>query len=89
MRKCSTLMEFITRKMIEYGQLIVELHIPKVVSGKNESFHKRLWFGSEFVLKVSPRPLVIFEYGTMDHDRYIKEVLPVALKLGNDIFGTD
>ena len=31
-------------------------------------------------------PLVIFEDGTMDHDRYMKEVLPVALKFGNDMF---
>ncbi len=32
-------------------------------------------------------PLVIFEKGTVDHDRYIREVLPVALKFGNDMFG--
>ena len=32
-------------------------------------------------------PLVIFEKGIVDHDRYIKEVLPVALKFGNDVFG--
>ena len=49
MRRRSTLMKFITLKMIEYGRLIVQLPIPKVVSGKNESFRKRLWFGSEFV----------------------------------------
>ena len=30
-----------------------------------------------------------FDDGTMDHDRYIKEVIPVALKFGNDMFGTD
>ena len=46
-----------------------------------------LWFGSEFVLSVSP--LVIFEDGTMDHDQYIKKMLPVALKFGNDMFGTE
>ena len=34
-------------------------------------------------------PLVIFEEGTLDHDRYIKEVLPVALKYGNKVFGND
>lgn len=32
-------------------------------------------------------PLVIFENGTMDHARYIKEVLPVAVKYGNNVFG--
>ncbi|CAF1936013.1 unnamed protein product [Rotaria magnacalcarata] len=34
-------------------------------------------------------PLVIFEDGTVDHDQYIKEVLPVALKFGHDTFGAD
>ena len=34
-------------------------------------------------------PLVIFEEGTLDYDRYIKEVLPVALKYGNKVFGND
>ena len=34
-------------------------------------------------------PLVIFENGTVDHIRYINEVLPVTLKYGNSIFGND
>ena len=34
-------------------------------------------------------PLVIFEEGPLDHDRYIKEVLPGALKYGNKVFGND
>ena len=34
-------------------------------------------------------PLVIFEEGTADHARYIKEVLPVALKYENKVFGND
>lgn len=34
-------------------------------------------------------PLVIFKDGTMDHARYIREVLPVALKYGNDVLGND
>ena len=34
-------------------------------------------------------PLVIFESDTLDHDRYIKEVLPVALTYDNDMFGGD
>ena len=33
--------------------------------------------------------LVIFEQGTVDHDRYMKEVLPVALRCGNHVFGND
>ena len=32
-------------------------------------------------------PLVIVESDTFDHDRYIREVFPVALKHANDIFG--
>ncbi|CAF3393832.1 unnamed protein product, partial [Rotaria sp. Silwood2] len=34
-------------------------------------------------------PLVILDEGTVDHARYIKEVLPVALKYGNKILGDD
>ena len=32
---------------------------------------------------------MIFENGTVDHNRYINEVLPVALKYGNSILGND
>ena len=32
-------------------------------------------------------PLVVFEDGTVDHDRYIREVLPVARDYGNRVFG--
>ena len=31
-------------------------------------------------------PLVIFEEGTLNHARYIEEVLPVALDYGNSVF---
>ena len=34
-------------------------------------------------------PLLIFEEGTVDHERYIHEVFPVALKFGNDMFGSN
>ena len=33
--------------------------------------------------------LVLFEKGTLDHHRYIKEVLPVALRYGNSKFGNN
>ena len=34
-------------------------------------------------------PFVIFEKGTVDYAREIKEVLPVAHKFGDDTFGND
>lgn len=34
-------------------------------------------------------PLVIFEEGTVNHERYIREVLPVARDYGNVVFGDD
>ena len=34
-------------------------------------------------------PLVIFEEGTEGHTRYTKEVLPIAQKYGNKVFGND
>lgn len=45
-----------------------------------------VWLG---VCSKGVSPLVVFEKGTVDHARYIKEVLPVALKFGNDSFGKD
>ena len=45
-----------------------------------------VWFG---VCSKGLSPLVIFENGTGDHNRYINEVLPVALKYGYSIFGHD
>jgi hypothetical protein len=34
-------------------------------------------------------PMMIFDKGIVNHDRYIKEVLPVALKYGNHVFRND
>ena len=34
-------------------------------------------------------PLVIVDQTTLDHHRYIKEVLSLALKYGNHVFGKD
>ena len=45
-----------------------------------------VWLG---VCSKGVSSLVIFKDGRMDHDRYIKEMLPVAIKFGNDTFGTD
>ena len=45
-----------------------------------------VWLG---VCRKGVSSVVIFESDTLDHDRDIKEVLPVALKYGNDMFGDD
>ena len=45
-----------------------------------------VWLG---VCSKGVSPLVIFEKGTVDYSRYIREVLPVALEFGNDMFGND
>ena len=52
-----------------------------------QKFPKKVmvWLGACSRRSVSP--LVIFEEGTVDHERYIQEVLPVVLKFGNDMFG--
>ena len=34
-------------------------------------------------------PLIILDKGTVDHQRYINEVLPVALEYGNKVFGNE
>ena len=33
--------------------------------------------------------LIVFRQGTLDHQRYIKNILPVTSKYGNDVFGVD
>ena len=45
-----------------------------------------VWLG---VCSKGVSSLMIFESDTLDHDRYIKEVLPVALKYGNDMLEDD
>ena len=45
-----------------------------------------VWLG---VCSKSVSPLMIFGNDTLDHDQYIKEVLPVAPKYANDMFGDD
>ena len=45
-----------------------------------------VWLG---VCSKGVSPLVIFEKGTLDHARYIEEVLPVALKYGNKVLGNE
>ena len=45
-----------------------------------------VWFD---VCSKGVTPLVILDKGTVDYDRYIDEVLPVAIKYGNKVFGDD
>ena len=45
-----------------------------------------MWLG---VCSKGVYPLVIFEEGTVDHERHIQEVLSVALKFGNDMCGNN
>ena len=83
-------MEFITLKMIEYWAVNRSAADTKGGIRQKRKFPQKvmIWLGV-CSNGVSSPPLVIFEDGTMDHDRYIKEVLPVALKFGNDMFGID
>ena len=43
-----------------------------------------IWLG---VCSKRVRPLFILDKGTIDYDRYIKEVLLVIIKYGNKVFG--
>ena len=45
-----------------------------------------VWFG---VCSKGVSSLVIFEDGTLNQDRYIKDMLSAVLKFGNDMFTTD
>jgi hypothetical protein len=55
---------------------------------QRKSFSQKVmvWLG---VCSKGASPLVIFHQGTINHGRYIKEVLPVALRYGNHFFGKD
>ena len=69
----------------DVGLLVVPKRIKVVESRRKGSFHKRSWFGSAHAWEVST-PLVAFEEGTRDYDRYTKEVFPMALRYSNKIF---
>ena len=45
-----------------------------------------VWLG---VCSKGVTPLVILDKGTTDHERYIREVLTVAIKYGNKMFSDD
>ena len=58
------------------------------IKGGIGNFRKRLWVSLQTCSK-RLSSLVIFENGTVNHNRSINEVLPVALKYGNRIFGNE
>ena len=79
MKKCFVLTVSITVKMIVYGPLIGS----KQIQG-NFAEEVMAWLA---VCSEGFASLVLFEKDTLDHHRYIKEVLPVALRYGNSKFG--
>ena len=62
--------------------------IEKVVFSKDKSFPQKamVWLGA---CSKDVTTLVILNEGTVDHTIYIEAVLPVALKYGNQVFGSD
>ena len=73
-------------KMIEYGlQNLEEADKRDGVQQKRKFPQKvMVWLGA---CSKQLTPLIILDEGTMDHRRYIDEILPVALKYGNEGFG--
>ena len=61
---------------------------------RRNGVHQKRKFTSKVMVWLSvcskgASPLVIFNKGTVDHDRYIREVLQAALEYGNQVFGSD
>ena len=82
MKKLLILTISIAVKTIVYRPLIGRKQIGEVEEKEQGKFAENvmIWLAvcSEGVV-----PLVLFEKGTLDHHRYIKKVLPVALRYGN------
>ena len=83
-----TLMVSRILKTIECGQEIALMPIKKgAIKQKRKFPHKvMIWLGA---CSKGITPLVILDEGTVDHTVYIKKVLPVTLKYGNETFGRD
>ena len=75
MKKCLNLKTSITVKMIVYGPVHREEANQRVEKKQQRKFAEKVMEWSECVA-----PLRLFEKGTFDHHRYIKEVLLVALR---------
>ena len=72
-------------KTIAFGVLVLPKRVTVVESRRKESVYKRSWFGWMYARKIST-PSMVYEEGTLDHDRGITKVFPVTLKYGNKVF---
>ena len=86
MKKCLILTVSITVKMIVYGPLIGRKQIGEMEKKQQGKFAEKVmvWLA---VCSESVAPLVPFEKGNLDYHRYIRKVLPVALRYGNSKVG--
>ena len=88
MRSILTSMVSIILRTIECEQSIALTLTKRVALSRDESTHPQVmvWLG---VCSQDITPLVVLNERTVDHAVYIEEVLPVALKYGNEVFGSD
>ena len=87
MKKFLILMVFIIVKMIGYGHpVVLMLMLPPGGIKKKRKFPIKVmvWLGA---CSAELTPLVILDKTSVNHEVYIKEVLPVALKFGNKMLG--
>ena len=83
-KNCSTL----TGSITQHDRIWVVNRAEANIKGGTRQIRKfpqrvMVWLGA---CSKGLSPLVIFENGTVDHNHYINEVLPVVLKYGNSIF---
>ena len=66
--------------------------VNRTEADKNGGIQQKRRFSQKFMVWLGVcskgiTPLIIFEKGTVNHERYVNKVLPVALKYGNNTFG--
>ena len=86
MKKDLIWMDFIIDKMIEYGLRAVNKQMLMVEFIEKQSFLKVLWYVLGACYEGVTRPVII-ETGTINHQRYIQKILPLALQDGRKING--
>ena len=74
--------------MVVYGPLIGRMQIREVETKQQGKFSQKVmvWL---VVCSEGVAPLILFEKNTLDHHRYIKKALSVALRYGNSRFGNN